>query len=208
MTKSDLHLVLLMLFFLGCAPTAEQTQPANAGTTETQIGGGSFKQSEKTVGQVVLHPSKFLGGDLEVLVPKSFTEMDDATLKTKYPNENRPTLVLANDTRSISLAINHTNNAVTASQLKQLHQQLDSSIRQAQPDASWMFSGFQHHHGREWVQLEFQSPAIDTKIHNIMIATSVDGRMLAISFNCTDAHSAEWLGIGREIINSCLVEGK
>ena len=208
MTKPKLHLVFLMLFVVGCAPTSEQSQATNTATSETQAGRGSFKQSDKTVGQIVLHPAKFLGGELEILVPATFTEMDDATLKTKYPNENRPTLVLTNDTGSINLAINHSNNAVAASQLKQLHQQLDISIRQAQPNASWMFSGFQHHHGREWTQLEFQSQAIDTKIHNIMIATSVGGRMLAISFNCTDEHSAEWLSVGREIVNSCLVNGK
>lgn len=71
-----------------------------------------------------------------------------------------------------------------------------------------MYSGFQHYHGREWTQLEFQSDAVDTKINNMMIATSADGRMLAISFNCTDEYASEWLNLGpcvaREIIKSAI----
>jgi hypothetical protein len=39
----------------------------------------------------------------------------------------------------------------------------------------------------------------------MMIATSAQGRMLAISFNCTDEYASEWLDVGREIIKSAIV---
>ncbi len=157
-----------------------------------------------TVDDVNLKPANPIPG-LEILIPESFTKMDEAMLQAKYPNANRPTLVFTNEDGTINLAINHTSSSVAPNQLEQLHQQLDTSIRQAQPKANWMFSGFQHYHGRKWTQLEFQSDAVDTKIHNMMIATSAQGRMLAISFNCTDAHAGKWLNVGREMIKSAIV---
>ncbi|MFO0263090.1 MAG: hypothetical protein ACK53V_15805, partial [Planctomycetota bacterium] len=98
-----------------------------------------------------------------------------------------------------------TQRRVAPGQVEQRHPHRDTSIRPAQPTATWMFSGFQHYHGRKWTQLEFQSDAVDTKIHNMMLATSAQGRMLAISFNCTDEQASSWLNVGREIIKSAIV---
>jgi len=149
-----------------------------------------------------------LGGTLSLLLPSGFEPMSQQMLQTKYPSANRPSLVYTNSTGSINIAINHTQNAVQPSQLKQLHQALDSATRQQVPDGNWRFSGFQTYNGTEWVQLEFLSDAADTKIENMMTATSVDGRMLVVSFNVTEELAGEWLPVGREIIQSLKAGGK
>ncbi len=199
-------LALLVLGPLGCADPSSPSTVQPGESSQAIAEQNTAQLSPKTVGGVNLVPAKPIPG-LEMLLPEGFTEMDAATLATKYPGENRPTLVFTNETGAINIAINHTQNQVAPNQLTQLHQQLDSSVRQAQPQATWMFSGFQHYHGKKWIQLEFQSAAIDTKVHNMMISTSADGRMLAVSFNCTDEHAAKWLEIGREIIKSVHVSG-
>ena len=58
------------------------------------------------------------------------------------------------------------------------------------------------------MQLEFLSEAADTKIENLMTATSVDGRMLVVSFNVTEELAGDWLPVGREIIQSLQAGGK
>jgi hypothetical protein len=175
---------------------------SNKSSSTTQEPTSRLQQT--TVGGVTLKPSNPIPG-LELLLPEGFSEMDESMIATKYPATNRPTVVYTDETGAINVAINHTQSKISPNQLEQLHQQLDTSIRQSQPNANWMFSGFQHYHGRKWTQLEFQSTAADTKIHNMMLATSAQGRMLAISFNCTDAHANEWLNVGREIIKSAIV---
>lgn len=209
-----LVLILTVVVFSGCKPPANGSGGTNGSTGSNIANGGStasanssssqpsFRNQEMTIGTARLVPKKLLGGKFEILVPEGFKEMDQAMIQTKYPAENRPNFVLTNDDGTINIAINHTQSRVAPSQLRQLHQQLDTSIRQAQPQAQWMFSGFFHHHGREWTHLEFVSQAVDTKIHNMMLATSADNRMLAVSFNATDELSAEWLPIGREVVNS------
>ncbi|MFN6208307.1 MAG: hypothetical protein ACK49R_17905 [Planctomycetota bacterium] len=190
---------LTILISTGC--DSPSTSVSNSSNGVTQQPTSRLKQT--TVDNVALKPSQPTPG-LELLIPDGFSLMDESVIATKYPAGNRPTLVYTNATGAINIAINHTQNRILPNQLKQLHQQLDTSIRQSQPTAKWMFSGFQHYHGREWTQLEFQSEAVDTKIHNMMTATSAQGRMLAISFNCTDEYAGEWLNVGREIIKSAI----
>lgn len=50
--------------------------------------------------------------------------------------------------------------------------------------------------------LELITPAIDTKIHNIMYATSVEGRFLLVAFNTTVEESSKWLPVGKAIMAS------
>lgn len=204
MFKICLTLAISILFYCGC------DAPSKSGSNESSDTGQAKQQKPesrlkpKTVKGVKLEPTHPISC-LEILIPKGFTEMDDAVIATKYPSSNRPNLVYTNENGTINIAINHTKNKISPKQMRQLHVQLDSSIRQAQPNAKWMFSGTQIHHGRTWAQLEFQSNAVDSKIHNMMMATSAQGRMLAISVNFTDEHAESWAIVGRNIVDSALV---
>ncbi len=192
---------LTLIGFCGC----DSTQ-----TTQTSgDSGGPARQSDSQtqpviIGDVTLTPSRPIP-ILQLLIPKHFVQMEQSDIAIKYPNPNPPDLVYTNDTGAINIAINHPKDRVPSDDLKRLHQELDKVIRQTQPDATWMFSGFQHYHGRQWIQLEFQTDAIDDKIHNMVMVTVVQGRALFISFNCTDAFAGQWLIIGREIIKSAIV---
>jgi hypothetical protein len=50
-----------------------------------------------------------------------------------------------------------------------------------------------------------RTPAVDTEVRNIMMATHLDGRMLLLSFNCTRALEPQWESIGQKIISSVVV---
>lgn len=197
-SKTSLHRRLALFLMTLLIVTEGCKSPADSNGTKQQA---KSRLQKTTLGDVTLVPSRPVAG-LELLIPEDFGKMSESMIATKYPAANRPTLVYTNQTGAINIAINHTQNRISPNQLDQLHVQLDSSIRQSQPNAKWMYSGFQIYDGRRWTQLEFQSNAIDTTVHNMMIATSADGRMLAISFNCTDEYAAKWLDIGREVIKS------
>ncbi|MEM7455215.1 MAG: hypothetical protein AAF456_12770 [Planctomycetota bacterium] len=196
-------ILLCVVVSSGCQKPAAPGGNAGAGSNGGAGAASASQLQPRTVGNISLSPIRVLPA-LEILIPDGFSEMDDDMMRSKYPGPNSPAVVYTNEAGSVNIAFNHTQDRASPSQLQQLHQQLDNSIRQAQPNARWMFSGRWHHHGREWVQLEFQSQAIDTTVHNMMIATPVEGRILIVSFNCTDELSGEWLGVGREIIGSSI----
>jgi hypothetical protein len=56
--------------------------------------------------------------------------------------------------------------------------------------------------------LELRTPAVDTKIRNIMIATSLDDRMFMVSFNVVQKLEKEWLATANKIIQSVKINEK
>ena len=53
-----------------------------------------------------------------------------------------------------------------------------------------------------WFRLDFRTPAVDTTIRNITLGTSLENRMLLVSFNTATAEEEVWLPIGQQMIQS------
>jgi len=70
------------------------------------------------------------------------------------------------------------------------------------PSATWIRDDIIVQNGQIYMVLELITPAIDTKIHNIIYGTSVGNRFLLIAFNTTIQQSAEWFPVGKRIMES------
>lgn len=143
-----------------------------------------------------------LSGKLSLLVPQSFTQMSEEMLRIKYPAERRPTIVLTNPEGSVNVAVNHTGNSLRPDQLREAHAAMDQTFRNVYPSAKWNRSEVVSINGRQFFVLDLRTPAMDTEIRNIMGGTSLDGRFLIITFNCTKELEPEWEGVGQRIIES------
>lgn len=153
----------------------------------------------------VLVERSFLGNRLKVAVPPDFQVMDDEMLRLKYPTERRPTLVLTNPAGSINIAINHTQNGMAESKVASTHSAIDRMFKNLHPSATWFRSEVTRINGRAAFVLDLRTPAIDTEVRNIMVATHLDDRMLLLSFNCTRELEAQWEPIGQKIASSMTV---
>jgi len=204
--------IIFFVFAAGCSdqpatPTATSPQ-GEQGNAVVKTDGHSAdgpQLSETTIGNIVLQPKAVIDGKLSLLVPDEFSEMDDETLKLKYPSERRPTLVYTNKSGSINVAINHTKDRMPQSDIGAFHKQLDGMFRNLYPSATWFNSGVIDINGRDWLTLNLRTPAIDTEIRNIIVGTSVDGRLLLVSFNVTKELEDQWLEPAETIIQSLCV---
>ncbi len=152
-----------------------------------------------------LETRSFLDGKLEVQVPRSFAPMEEEMLRIKYPSERRPTTVLTNPRGSVNVALNHTDTLLPMQQLADAHTAMDRMFRNLYPSAHWYRSGVTAINGREFFVLDFRGPAMDTEVRNILVGTSLEGRILMITFNCTAELEDEWAPVGRRIIDSIRV---
>ena len=143
-----------------------------------------------------------LNGKLEILAPKNFKLMSKAMLEIKYPNSRRPTEVLCNSSGSVSLAFNFTNNKLLKKDIKAAHIQFSKLFHNLYPSAKWLRDEIAVKGGNKFIILEMITPAVDTKIHNIMYVASVDDKMLFVSFNFIIEETKKWLPIGQKIIQS------
>lgn len=146
-----------------------------------------------------------LGDKLTILIPKNFQIMHEEMLKLKYPAERRPTLVYTNESGSVNIALNHTNNRMAETNLSRFHKNMEDAFKNIYPSANGFRSGVFKLAGRECFFIDLRTPALDTPIRNVIFATSCEGRMLLVSFNVTEKNENEWLAVGNKAIMSVRV---
>ncbi len=143
-----------------------------------------------------------LNGKVTLLTPKEFTPMKKELLELKYPMSQRPSEVLSDSTGGVTLAFNHTNNAMTQNEVMEAHKAMSKMFHNLHPSAKWLRDETIVRDGSNFMVLEVITPAIDTHIHNIMYGTSVEGRFLLVAFNTTVEQSKKWLPVGKQIMSS------
>lgn len=128
--------------------------------------------------------------------------MDEETLRIKYPTDHGPTDVYSDETGAVNVAIHHTQDKMPQRHLVTFHKHIDEAYRKAQPSATWLFSGIINVDGRNWFKLVLRTPALDTEIHNTVLGTSLDDRLLLVSLNVTKELEEAWLQPYEAIIQS------
>lgn len=191
----------------GCGAPARSSNPAD-GTGETASteaeAPGDLVATE--VDGIRLEPRTVVDGKVTLLVPSEFTEMDEEMLSAKYPAERRPTLVYTDETGGVNVAVNHTRDRMPSKELGRFHETMDEMFRNLYPSAEWFESDIEEINGREWFLLDLRTPGIDTEIRNRLIGTSLDNRLLLVTFNVITGREAEWMGAGSAIVGSVRVE--
>jgi hypothetical protein len=147
-----------------------------------------------------------IGGKVSILVPDSFKPMTPEQLLEKYTRPNPPSLVYANEPANVSIAIDHTSFQVKADQLPEALSQMKAGMQQQIPNATWFRSELTKINGRNFALMELRTPSADGEVRNIMAATSLEDRLMIVSFNVTTALEAEWLPTGNKIIQSIVIK--
>lgn len=137
----------------------------------------------------------------EILLPSDFRQMDINTIILKYPNEGgRPNEVYTNNNSSVNLAFTHSIKKATASDIKNHAAELIKILKQ---QGLTIFSQSQEKiNGKDFLVVEFYSKAVNGTLYNKMFFTSLEGKLLIGSFNCTSAMEGQWKNKGYEIIQS------
>lgn len=146
-----------------------------------------------------------LGGRVTLLAPASFGLMREEMIQRKYPAQQRPTEVLSDERGSVNVAFGHSQAAVTPAQIPAIGAAMEARIRSTYPSARWNRSEVIERDGRSYICFDFWSPTADGEVRNLMVATSVDGRLLVVSFNATREQESEWGPIGERIMSSLRV---
>ena len=143
-----------------------------------------------------------LNDQVEILLPKDFEIMSEEMLNIKYPSNRRPTLVFTDSTAGVNVAFNHTTSKADQQQIDAYKENFVSTFKNLYPSAVWKGSGVKEINGKKVGYLELITPAIDTKIYNLMFFTDLDGRLLLCTFNCVETKQAEWAVSAQQIMNS------
>jgi len=153
-----------------------------------------------------LNEATALGGKVLYSKPVNFAPMSKEMVDLKYPSLNQPDEVLSESTGAVSLAFSYTDNKVEVTDFEVFKTILKKSFSNLYPTAQWKRNEIINQNGSTFIVLEFTSTAIDTQIHNIMYGTSVNGRLMLISFNTTIEKVNKWLPVGKKIMSSVSIQ--
>lgn len=176
------------------AETAAPEQPGavQALKTEFEIGGKTVKLAELSL----------FSDKLSLLIPDSFDVMSDDMAKLKYPTDHRPTLIYTNEDATVNIAFHHTEDAVTDQEIDEYLTLLKQSFTNAYPSAEFYDSDVIKINSKKVGYVELLSQAVDTDIYNLIWFTVLDGRLLLMSFNCTEELMDDWEPIAKTIMDS------
>lgn len=128
--------------------------------------------------------------------------MSEDKAKAKYPYENRPSIIYTNESASVNIAFNYTQNQASNENLQAIMDAMKESFENLYPSAQWYTSEVKTINDKDIGVLELITPAIDTEVYNLMWFTDLDGKLLIATFNCTKEQIDEWKPVGEVILSS------
>jgi hypothetical protein len=185
--------------------TSEAENPAQAATpapTATPTATPTVTPSKK----IELEKRSILSDRIEILLPKNFTVMSEEMAKIKYPSERRPTLIYTNDETSVNIAFNLLTTKIKDSEITEFKAATKSNLDKAYSNANFLKDTIITNNNKNIGVLELITPALDTKVYNLMFFMELDGKLLLGSINCTEALMKEWQPIAQEILQSIKIK--
>lgn len=151
---------------------------------------------------IELEKKILLGNKVELKIPKGFDIMSEEMAKLKYPTDRRPTLIYTDAEGTINVALNLTTNKATQAQMPAYKDNFVKTFRNLYPSAEWKQTGVKEVNGRKVGYIELITPAIDTKVYNLIFFTDLNGQLLLCTFNCTEKNIGQWQPAAKEIMAS------
>ena len=202
--KKSMLSVLSIVLLMSCGGSdSPEAKVVNSSEKEIEL---YEEEQPMVIQQSKLVRKSVLGGELSILLPDYFNLMAKELVEIKYPSGNRPTEIYSDEQGGVSIGFSHTQNQMELEQLPELMPAFIEQFSNMYPTIKWGKTETKKINGLNCVVLEFETPAIDTEIYNLMGVTVLDGRMLIFTFNCIVPVRSEWEEKANQIINSIKVQ--
>ena len=140
--------------------------------------------------------------------PDGYTKLDATEIANKYPSNRGPAFVVGNARRTTSIAYDLKPNGFPADKIGEVKEFFEKTFDRIIPGIEWKQKKLIDMLGQQWIYLEMSSRAIDTDIHNIMLITPLQGKMLVFNFNSTKSEFPKVESELRESIKSITSKSK
>ena len=139
---------------------------------------------------------------ITMMVPEAFEEMSNEVARIKYPSEDRPNLILTDQTTAMNLMFNHMDQEIKNENVEDLRDQVINGMTRLNPGIKTQGQGVEVISDRNVAYVEFTNPALDGKLYNLMYFLELEGRSLMVSFNCQTKNIKYWKEAAFEMMHS------
>lgn len=157
--------------------------------------------------QIKLEKKSFVDNKVELLVPADFKPMTAEMMNLKYPNRNpQPNAILTDEDGTVNVVISYVPQAIRADQIAEFKNYQISTLKKARPDAKWLEEGVKTINGKKVGYFKFIVNAVDQTVFNYYFFTDLNGKILLMTFNCTENKLPDWKDTVENIVSSLKVK--
>jgi len=151
---------------------------------------------------VYFEPRLFFDEQLSMMIPTTFTNMPLEMAKIKYPSQQRPEIILTDDTTAINLMMTHMSEAMKNEESEAVRDQIMGMMQRLNPGIKTWESGVEVVSDKNVAYVAFSNPVMDGKLYNLMYFLELNGRTLMVSFNCKATEMKYWKKAAFEMMQS------
>lgn len=145
---------------------------------------------------------EILKGLLWMWLPDTFSPLDRELARVKYPNENRPDYIWSNPQTTVNVSLTHRQETLEPGQTGEVRDYMGQMIENLYPSGSILDKGMLQGGEHETAWMDFVTPALDTRIYNLMFFMPLKGRLLMGSCNCLAHEQEDWKGLFVQMLSS------
>lgn len=119
------------------------------------------------------------------VAPDGFSKLDQEEIDVKFPSKTAPRHAIGNERRTTTVAYDVRDVEITDEALERQIDDIDQMFGRAIPGFESIDRGMRTLNGKKWAYFEMKSNALDADIHNIVLMTAHQGRMVVLNFNST-----------------------
>jgi hypothetical protein len=149
-----------------------------------------------------LKPWVLLGGRVTMLVPQGMALMSESDKAEKYTNPEPPAYVLSTEDWLVNITFDLKKIPLKPQEVRENEKPMRQTFSRSKINSS----SVRKINGVEFVILNVDIAAGDATVHNLMAMTSLDDRMLLISYNCVLDVDPACGEIGPRIIESIVLK--
>lgn len=130
-------------------------------------------------------PVKVADTEVTFEAPEGFKPLSKEIIAAKWPTDRAPAYAIGTPSGSTTVAYDLKPNHIPQEALPEIQKSFTDVFGRMIPGIVWKKNEIIEHSGQKWLLLEMTSNAVDTDIHNIMLMTGYEGKMLVFNFNST-----------------------
>ncbi len=118
-------------------------------------------------------------------VPDDFQPLTTKISESESLSSRHPRYAAGTENAATTIAYDIKDSSLSADKLDEVRKAFANTFTQTVPGIEWKENKLIELGGKKWIYFEFESNAADAVIHNIMLTTNFDGKMLVFNFNST-----------------------
>jgi len=134
----------------------------------------------------------FIDDKITMMVPDHFNKMSEADAKIKYPSEDRPKVILTDQTTSVNIMFSQMEGTFTNEDVEGTRDQIFGMMRRVNPGLNEQEKGIETILDQTFAHVSFTNPTLDGKLYNLLYFFVVEDMLIMGAFNCMTRDIKYW----------------